>query len=338
MKWVLRILGGIVGLCVVLVAALAISQFASALRPSRPVGFQQIMVADPGRAPIPVSIWYPTDAKPGFVLLGSTGQRVASGGPVTGDRLPIVIISHGTGGGAVSHIDTAMALAEAGFVVAAPTHPGDNFRDRSAVGTTDWLVDRSRHLRRVTDFMLAGWAGRSHLDQGRVGVFGFSAGATTALIAAGGVPDLGRIAAQCADHPEFVCRLRKAGPAPASPDPSQWTHDPRIAAAVVAAPGLGFTFAPAGLSAVRAPVQLWSGAADETVPYATNAGIVRRLLPTAPDFHNVAGASHYAFLAPCGIIGPPAICRDEAGFDRAAFHRSFNEAVVAFFKARLLVS
>lgn len=338
MKWVIRIVGGLVGLCVLMIAAGAIYLFASALRPSRPVGFQQVMVADPGRAPIPVSVWYPTDARPGFVLLGTIGQRVASDGPITGDGLPLVIISHGTGGGAMSHIDTAMALAEAGFVVAAPTHPGDNFQDDSAVGTTAWLVDRSRHLRRVTDFMVSGWAGRSHLDQGRVGIFGFSAGATTALIAAGGVPDLGRVAIQCAERPEFVCRLRKAGRVLANPAPSQWTHDPRIAAAVIAAPGLGFTFEPAGLAAVHVPVQLWSGAKDQSVPYATNAGKVRTLLPVAPEFHNVAGASHYAFLAPCGIIGPPAICRDQSGFDRAAFHQSFNEAVVAFFKARLPVS
>ena len=107
---------------------------------------------------------------------------------------------------------------------------------------------------------------------------------------------------------------------------------------MVAAPGLGFTFEPAGLSAVRAPVQLWSGAADQTVPYATNAGVVRRLLPTAPDFHAVAGASHYAFLAPCGLIGPPAICRDPGGFDRAAFHKKFNTVVVAFFSAHLPAS
>lgn len=335
MKWAFRIIGGLVAVCVALVAALAIYLFATALRPARPVGFQQAMIADPGRAPIPVSIWYPTDAKLGFVLLGFTGQRVASGGRVTGADLPLVVISHGTGGGAMSHIDTAMALAEAGFVVAAPTHPGDNFQDDSAVGTTGWLVNRSRDLSRVTDFMIGRWDGHSGLDPRRIGVFGFSAGATTALIAAGGTPDLGRIAPQCAEHPEFVCQLRKAGTTFASPPPSDWTHEPRFAAAVIAAPGLGFTFEPDGLSKVRLPVQLWSGAADASAPYATNAGTVRRLLPIAPEFHSVAGASHYAFLAPCGLIGPPVICRDAAGFDRDAFHESFNAAVVGFFKAHL---
>jgi predicted dienelactone hydrolase len=31
----------------------------------------------------------------------------------------------------------------------------------------------------------------------------------------------------------------------------------------------------------------------------------------------------------------PAICRDAPGFDRAAWHRDFNAAVVAFFKTAL---
>src|SRR3546814_8404101 len=86
----------------------------------------------------------------------------------------------------MSHVDTALALAEAGFVVAAPTHTGDNFRDDSAVGTSDWLVDRSRHISRVTDFMTDSWTNHARLDGERVGVFSLSAGATTALIVMGG--------------------------------------------------------------------------------------------------------------------------------------------------------
>jgi predicted dienelactone hydrolase len=86
---------------------------------------------------------------------------------------------------------------------------------------------------------------------------------------------------------------------------------------------------------LRAPVQLWAGSADDTVPYATNAGVVRRLLPTAPDLRNVEGAVHFSFLAPCTGETPPMLCRDREGFDRSAFHRSFNEAVIAFFRRHL---
>src|SRR3546814_8676677 len=122
----------------------------------------------------------------------------------------MVVISHGTGGGGMSHADTALALAEAGFVVAAPTHTGDNCRDDSAVGTSDWLVDRSRHISRVTDFMTDSWTNHARLDGERVGVFGLSAGATTALIVMGGVPDLGRRSEEHTSELQSLMRISYA--------------------------------------------------------------------------------------------------------------------------------
>jgi predicted dienelactone hydrolase len=270
---------------------------------------KQASVEDSGHAAIPVVIW----------------------APASGTGLGLIVISHGTGAAPLSHIDTAQALAEAGFVVVAPMHPGDNFQDDSAVGKPAWFADRSRHVSRVIDYMLGGWEGHARLAPGRIGIFGFSAGATTALVSIGGVPDLGRIAPHCAATPEFVCRIL----APQSGEAPVWSHDSRIAAAVIAAPGIGFAFEPAGLSRVRVPVQLWSGDADDTVPYATNAAIVQRLLPTPPEFHSVAGAVHLSFLAPCTPQTPPFLCQDKPGFDRAAFHRTFNQSVTSFFQQRL---
>ncbi|HEY2177722.1 MAG TPA: dienelactone hydrolase family protein [Caulobacteraceae bacterium] len=334
MKLALAIVGGIVGLMAVLVLAAAAAVYVTALRPARPVGFQQVVAPDPGHKPLAVSLWYPTTARPGFLFLGVSGERVAKNGPVAGVHLPLVVISHGTGGGAASHVDTALALAAAGFVVAAPMHTGDNYADSRAVGTGDWLVDRARQIARVDDYMTGAWKDRDHLDPERVGVFGFSAGATSALIAAGGTPDLGRLAPQCAHQPEFVCKLMKPGLRVPSPD--AWTHDPRVKAAVIVAPGFGFAFAPEGLTKVTAPVQLWAAGADQTtVPDTTNAFVVRRLLPAQADFHEVAGAAHYSFLAPCGLISPPQLCKDPRGFDRKAFHDRFNAAVVSFLRAKL---
>lgn len=334
MKLALKIVGGLVGVIIVLIAALAITIYATALTPTKPVGFQTVKVADPGHPPIAAAIWYPTSAKPGFALLGMSGERVASDGPVDGASLPLVIISHGTGGSATSQADTAVALAENGFVVIAPTHTGDNVRDQSDVGKPDWLLNRSRQLSRVLDMALGSWKDRSHLDPKRIGVFGFSAGATTALISIGGTPDLSRIWTQCSAHPEFVCQLTSAKTYRNAP-PEAWQADPRIRAAVLAAPGLGFTFVPGGLSNVRVPVQLWMGANDQTVPPPTNGELIASALPKPPETHIVPGAVHYSFLMPCGLIGPPQICHDPKGFDRTAFHRQFNRAVVQFFKANL---
>ena len=56
--------------------------------------------------------------------------------------------------------------------------------------------------------------------------------------------------------------------------------------------------------------------------------------PKAPDYRAVANAGHYDFLVPCSISlasMAPTICTSAPGFDRAAFHASFNAAVVGFF-------
>ena len=294
------------------------------------IAVQQVAVGAPDRRMVLV-IWHPV-AAPGRATPGA-GVEAAAG--AAGKGVPLVVMSHGTGAGPLAHVDTAEALARAGFVVAAPLHRGDNFQDDDNVGRPEWMASRSRDVGSAIDYMLGDWEGRAQLDARRVGIFGLSAGATTALIAAGGVPDLRRIGPHCATQREFVCNIMVRQAESPSEAPSHWTHDRRIAAAVLAAPGLGFTFEPSGLDAVKIPVQLWVGSADRIVPYASNAGIVRRLLRGPVEFHEVDNAVHLSFLAPCGPESPPQLCEDNEGFDRAAFHRDFNQAIVDFFGRNL---
>lgn len=329
-KW---IVGALALVGVVVVAAIAY-QLATGLRPTRPVGFQLVQAPDRNGPPLTVAVWYPTEAGARPSLLGLTVQFVASDAPVAGTSLPLVVISHGNGGGPGSHVDTALALASAGFVVAAPMHTGDNYADQSAVGTPDWLVSRSRHIPAAIDYLVNSWPDRARIDASRIGMFGLSAGAFTALTTIGGTPDLARIAEHCAKTPEFACQLWTPGSA-AIPAPESFAHDARVKAAVIAAPGYGFTFVPNGLSNVTVPVQIWSGAADINVPTASNAVPVQAALGSRAELRVVPGAGHFSFLVPCGLIGPPLLCRDAEGFDRKAFHRSFNEEMVRFFRAKL---
>lgn len=334
MKIALKIAGLVVGFVLVAAATLAAFVVATATTPGRPVGIRQVMVADPGHPAIPVMLIYPTSDKPRLMLSGTGAIRLARGGAVAGDHLSVVVMSHGTGGAALSHLDTALALAEAGYLVAAPQHPGDNYQDDSAVGAPRWIEDRARQLVRINDFVLTEWDGRSHLDPARLGLFGFSAGGTAGLVVLGGEPDMSTVPSHCATAPELVCKLTKPGPAARG-----WTHDARVRAAVIVAPGFGFAFDRPGLANVTAPIQLWAGDRDSTVPMATNAAIVGSLLPTRPDFHLASGAAHLSFLPPCGLgklILPRMLCTDPEGFDRAAFHRTFNREVVAFFNASLV--
>jgi predicted dienelactone hydrolase len=117
-----------------------------------------------------------------------------------------------------------------------------------------------------------------------------------------------------------------------------WVHDPRIVAAVIASPAVGYAFSAEALSAVTVPIQLWRGDSDEILPQPSYAQAVYDRLPVKPEYHVVPNAGHFAFLAPCTpalAARVPEICHDPEGFDRTAFHREFNPAVVAFFKAKI---
>jgi len=247
-----------------------------------------------------------------------------------------VVISHGTGGAFFSHYDTAIALAEAGFVVAAVTHTADNYRDRSKAILG--LPNRPRHITRVLDYMFSAWSERERLDPDRVGIFGFSAGGFTALVAVGGKPDLRRMGAHCAQHPdEWGCRYAREQGNPTPPN-ADWARDARIKAAVIAAPALGPDFDAERLANVQIPMELWRAADDEVLPQPWHAQAIYDALPRKPDYRVVPNAGHFAFLAPCSAALAqiaPDICRDPQGFDRADFHRTFNAAVVAFFDQHL---
>ena len=247
------------------------------------------------------------------------------------------------------HAGLARALADAGHVVIAPEHTGDRGSERGddhAYPPSRWLVERPHHLSRAIDFATGEWRGAASLDPSRVAVFGFSAGAYTALALAGAVPDPARLVRHCEAVPdEWVCELGlgehvAAALADGSLDPARFGRlaDARIGAAVVAAPALGMAFDPASLAAMDLPLQIWSGELDDAVPYASNvAALLEHLPPGRIDDRLVAKAGHFAFRVPCD----PAlearrpdlwqrVCVDTAGFDRAAFLTRFRDDVVEF--------
>jgi len=299
-------------------------------------GFQQGTAADPNGKPIVIGIWYPSQAAAKPVAMGPMTMTAAINAPVNGKALPMVVMSHGTGGSYLGHVDTAIALADAGFVVVAMNHTGDNYADQSR--SVD-IMDRPRQVSRVIDHMLSTWEGHAAIDPQRIGMFGFSAGGFTTLAIIGGVPDFTKIGPMCRQYPgDFACQLVAKSDSPVVVPAAVAVTDARVKAAVVAAPALGFTFSPDGLKNVKVPVQLWRAENDVIVPHPRYAEAVRLALPQAPEYHVVPNAGHFDFLAPCGealASRVPEICTSAAGFDRAAFHVGFDSEVVKFFERTL---
>lgn len=333
-----RLLAWVLGLILLLMAALMAALAMDAERPDKPVGLQRIVVENAGQRPLTVAIFYPSSDPPDWVWLGLKAGRINSDGPIVGSGLPIVVVSHGTGGSATGHYRTELALAQAGFVVVAPEHAGDNFRDESRVGTADWIPGRTRELALAVDFVTSKWAYRSHVDRRRLGLFGFSAGGTAVLAALGGRLDWSRVESHCAANLELVCKLLKPGSLQQAVPERAWARIPETRAAVISAPGFGFAFASPTDSPITAKVQLWGAAADQNAPVASNAERIRQTLPGETEYHLVAGAGHGSFMPSCGLFSPllpPALCSDPAGFDRAAFLEQFDRSVVEFFSEEL---
>ena len=70
------------------------------------VGFQRLALPDPEGAPLEVDVWYPSEAPVMSRSLGPFRRTVAGDGAIVGSQLPLIVISHGTGGGAETHYVT----------------------------------------------------------------------------------------------------------------------------------------------------------------------------------------------------------------------------------------
>ncbi|WP_092366609.1 alpha/beta hydrolase family protein [Cribrihabitans marinus] len=155
--------------------------------------------------PIEIGIWYPSHSAVTAAANVPFGQALALDGESDGDKLPLIVLSHGNHSRLGVHSHRALALAEAGYVAVALTHPGDNDQNRLTTGS-DWLVSRPADISRTIDHMLSDWTHAKRIDPDRIGVYGFSAGGYTALAAAGAVIDTHLIASYCAEVPqEYSC-------------------------------------------------------------------------------------------------------------------------------------
>jgi predicted dienelactone hydrolase len=268
-----------------------------AAAPVQAAGLRFITVPADSQGPMLTgAVWTPCAVPAQEVKLRGLRAPGVMNCPIVGDGLPLVVISHGKTGWFGAYHDTAETLADAGFVVAAVNHPGDNAFEASRTIASN-AVTRPTDIKRLIDFMLEAWPDALKIKRQHVGFFGHSAGGYTGLVIAGGRPDLQRAAELCAK-----------GLQPGSPPCEQFRNidfpeqapisDPRVKAVVIADPGGTIFFGPDDLKEVKVPIQLWSsalGGAGVTVESGAN---VNRKLPLQSDYHIVPNAGHWSFLAP----------------------------------------
>ena len=289
---------------------LACALFAPAARAQTPIEV-------PGTPPLTGALWLPDGTARG----------------------PLVLLLHGAGGAFSDHAPLGQALAQAGIAAVAVTQEAD----RTAPNAFARMAARARDAMRVLDHALA--ARPARIDAARIGVFGYSAGATAALLLVGGQVDPARWVALCADHPEErLCQspFGRAALEAAAGLPPFGAADGRVRAALLAAPALGFLFAPDGLAGVppRTRLRLWRAGDDTVLREPHHAEAIAPLLPGRPVPVVVPQAGHWVFMPPCDAerrVALPYLCADPPGLDRVAFLHDFAADAAAFFTAALAV-
>ncbi|MGY8666803.1 dienelactone hydrolase [Bradyrhizobium sp. UFLA05-109] len=289
--------------------------------------------ASPAGPAIRLLVWTPCAEPPQEMDARGATFFAVPGCRITGEKLPLIVMSHGRRGWFGGHHDTAAALADAGFVVAVLNHPGDTWRDTSRTDSLSVLVERPTDVKRLIDYMLDGWPDASRIDTQHIGLYGFSFGGYTGLVVIGGNPDLRKGLPNCATSSLKACKQLEDGELADQPI----THDPRVKAAVIIDPFPTFLFAEENLKGIAVPVQLWSSDPAQSGDGLSGccAAAINQRLPTKPDYHFVENAKHYSFLATCTpkeTQETSAICTDAPGFDRAGFHRRLHADVVEFFR------
>jgi dienelactone hydrolase len=285
--------------------------------PGRTAGCRFVEVADlvQGVA-LPLRLLYPSQASESVLRFGAYELSAAANAPVDGDRLPLIIVSHGGGGTGLTHRDMARWLARAGFVVALPDHMGDCRYDTTQSGKAANLINRPRHIRLLIDAALADPVLGAHIDASDITIVGHSMGGFTALAVAGGKP--------WADAHETgdgtPRRLPVAG-------------DARVRRLILMAPACGWYAEAGSLSDIRVPMLLLLAGRDEHGPHLHPEYIQRDCDAALIEQHDIPEAGHHAFQSPF----PQALSRpdlpasqDPPGFDRAAFQPLLCDRVLTW--------
>lgn len=301
------------------------------------------LVTDHRARPVAASVWYPA-ANPTYRAPVGDGPifdpTFAFIGPAIAEgKHPLVLLSHGSGGNSDSLGWLTSGLVAQGAIVLAVNHPGSTSGDSSPRRSVD-LEARAKDLSAALDGLLADPAFSPFVDEGQIGVVGFSLGGATALGLAGVRFDGAVQDNNCTTGPEAAdCVFFRQGGVRFADYPGYEAdaRDPRITRAVIVDPGFGGSITSDSLGRALPGMTLINlGDADRltAVDVSGDGNNLANLLPDA-SFVEIAPANHFTFLGTCKPYavamlreeGEDPICTDPDGADRASVHGQLVDVI-----------
>jgi predicted dienelactone hydrolase len=282
--------------------------------------------------PLPVTIWYPTATQAAPTLLGQNAlfhghYAQVDAAPLNGP-LPVVLLSHGSGGNAVRLGWLASQLAMLGFVVASVDHPGTTSGDSDPFQTIK-IWEQPADLSAVLDTLAENAPLELEPDMSLVAVLGFSLGGQTALALSGVRYSKDKFIAYCdANADLYDCGwMQAAGVDFTQIDQAAYEaahFDPRIKVSVAVDPEGGRAIT--DTASLLTNSMLINLGASGSIPEAMRADDLAAASGTA--YLTVPNSTDFSFLAECStlgeivmwIAGEEPICTDVNGCDRSSVH------------------
>lgn len=325
----------------ILLLALSCPAFAA---PSIQPGFKTLGIWDPTTAVrLDLAVWYPTHSSPFQVDYGDWSFSAARGRPPLEGRHPLIVLSHDVAGSRFSLHQLAAELARNGFVVVAPTHPGDNVDGMDTLFTAAQATNRAGQLTLTLDLALSHPEMAPMVDPQRIGVLGVGPGGTAALLLAGARLDATGWPIYCAgkeDSPDPYCTpwaRQRMDVFAATPKLNTAYRDRRVRAVAAVSPYYPMMFTQSSLSRIRIPLLLLR--AEKSHLYTLqHAERLLSAMPQPPQLGMLPNANAAALMSSCGDNLKqtlPEMCLAVEGSRREAVQDKMAAEAVAFFLKHL---
>lgn len=299
-------------------------------------------------------LWYPSKLAAGASLHNSNalfyGFSAIENADASDDLMPLIVLSHGSGGNLGNQAWLATALAQQGALVVAANHPGSTSRD-SAPQSNIQVWHRPVDISFLIDSVLDDDVWGPRVDASRIAAVGHSLGGYTVLGVGGGVISI--------DAFQEYCKLF-----PLNPDCDFYSSadidftkldkvkfeashkDDRISAIVAIDPAYARSFVATSLAELPAtlfisPVVEKDSKDDLQMGYLQ--AQMQSISSTAShEFLKFDGAHHFSFLPRCkpfsyyllGALerGAQVLCAEENGVTREQVHKDATAAIQEFFR------
>ncbi len=327
-------------LAIIPAALLAACATAPQQRADVSAGYDTQRITDAGGRLIQIDVWYPTMAVEEAHSYNFGMGSVAKGAPASGNKLPVVLLSHGSMGAASNYSWIAEPLARHGYVVLGVSHFGESPVFGSATmnpATVAHFGDRTRDINAALDFLISKSAYAGHIDAHRLGALGHSAGGATVLMLAGAGFSMADVRTYCATARAADKGCQYPVGAPAS-DQAPVPSPTPIKAMVLMDPAAGPGFTQAGLQALKTPALVIGSVDDDFLPFAAHAGRLGGLLGSAATVRLSGGEGHFVYVDRCSLpinVMGVKLCTDRDGVSRDATHAKLVPEILSFFDLRL---